>query len=277
MKKFILFSFIAVLGLSQTAWADSFLPSTQYARGEKFLPAPIDTASQRFAADWLMYTWGKTQRNKSRATDAKSDNNTSAMQLCKSFTPAFGYTLSINKTPKIYALINKVRNDIMSATTSAKAAYMRKRPFDQFNETSLISTSEASLKKTGSYPSEHAALGWGVSLILAEINIARQDSILSRGYQCGQSQVILGFHYQSDVEAGRCVGTAAVARLHADENFAAELNAAKKEYEDLVTGVNAPAYTPQSTGQRYDLQGNEIDQSPQNGIYIQDGKKYKEK
>jgi acid phosphatase (class A) len=68
-------------------------------------------------------------------------------------------------------------------------------------------------------------------LVLAEINPANQVAILKRGYEMGESRIICGFHYRSDVDAGRIVGAAVVARLHANDAFMEQLAKAKKEFE----------------------------------------------
>ena len=44
-------------------------------------------------------------------------------------------------------------------------------------------------------------------------------TILQRGIAFGQSRVICGAHWQSDVDAGRLVGSAAVAKLHANADI----------------------------------------------------------
>ena len=72
------------------------------------------------------------------------------------------------------------------------------------------------LSTNGSYPSGHTAIGWATALVLAEINVDRQNEILKRGYEMGQSRVICGYHFQSDVDAARLVASAVVARLHAN-------------------------------------------------------------
>ena len=53
--------------------------------------------------------------------------------------------------------------------------------------------------------------------------------ILARGRAFGESRNICNVHWHSDVVEGRLVGSAAVARLHADPAFHAELEAAKAE------------------------------------------------
>ena len=49
----------------------------------------------------------------------------------------------------------------------------------------------------------------------------------------GESRVICGYHFQSDVDAGRLTAAGAVARLHADPGFIKQLNKAKKEFARL--------------------------------------------
>lgn len=100
-----------------------------------------------------------------------------------------------------------------------------------FNEPSATPGDEPALRKNGSYPSGHTAIGWATALVLAEINPARKAEIIQRGYDFGQSRVICGAHYQSDVDAGRIVGSAVVAALHADKGFQKQLAKAKKEFK----------------------------------------------
>ena len=69
--------------------------------------------------------------------------------------------------------------------------------------------------------------------MLTELNPDRQDEILERGFQMGESRVICGYHFQSDVDAGRITGAGIVARLHADPNFTKQLDKAKKEFSRL--------------------------------------------
>ncbi len=73
--------------------------------------------------------------------------------------------------------------------------------------------------KKCSYPSGHTTLGWTTALILCEIDPAAQDALLKKGFEYGQSHVIAGFHWQSDVDAARVVAGAAFARLHTSKAY----------------------------------------------------------
>ena len=92
---------------------------------------------------------------------------------------------------------------------------------------------EEGLRKDGSYPSGHTAIGWAWALILCEIVPDRTDAILARGREFGQSRVICNVHWQSDVDAGRMMGSATVALLHADDGFLADVTNAKAEVKNL--------------------------------------------
>ena len=89
------------------------------------------------------------------------------------------------------------------------------------------------LSTNGSYPSGHTSIGWATALVLTEINPSDQDKILKRGYELGQSRVICGYHWQSDVDAARIVGSAVVATLHSNPQFTQQLEKAKQEFTGL--------------------------------------------
>lgn len=116
------------------------------------------------------------------------------------------------------------------ATRHAKNHYMRVRPFSFFHEMTCNPEQQEELSTNGSYPSGHTAIGWATALVLSEINPDRQNEILKRGFEMGQSRVICGYHFQSDVDAARIVASGVVARLHANDAFMKQLQKAKAEF-----------------------------------------------
>ena len=110
---------------------------------------------------------------------------------------------------------------------------MRIRPFAYFKESTCRPEDEATLSTNGSYPSGHTSIGWATALVLAEVNPARQSEIIKRGYEMGQSRVICGYHWQSDVDAARVVASTVVATLHSNSEFNAQLAKAKAEFQRL--------------------------------------------
>jgi acid phosphatase (class A) len=72
-----------------------------------------------------------------------------------------------------------------------------------------------------------------MALLATEINPEAQDELLKLGYEWGESRIIIGYHWKSDVEAARCLASAVYARLHADEEFLADMAAARLEFKRL--------------------------------------------
>lgn len=211
-----------------------FLQADEVANSLELLPAPPQPGSILWMNDEAQYQWGKLQRNTPRGDQAAADARVGGDGVPNAFSEAFGIKISKETTPEIYKLVLGMREDAGDlATRTAKNHYMRVRPFAFYHETTCNPEQQQELSTNGSYPSGHTAIGWATALILSEINVDRQNEILKRGYEMGQSRVICGYHFQSDVDAARLVSSAVVARLHANKNFMAQLEKAKAEFAKL--------------------------------------------
>lgn len=235
MKKTILLSSALLVALALSAKdnahkRETYLDLEQVANSITILPPPPAFGSEKFANDSIWYEWGKQQRNTPRGELAASDADIDAAGVATAMSEAFGMEISEQNTPELYKLLSTMREDAGDLSTRlAKNYYKRQRPYVHFKEHTCRPDHEAGLSGNGSYPSGHTAIGWSVALVLAEINPANQDAILKRGYEIGESRVICGFHYRSDVDGGRITAAAVVARLHADAAFQKQLAKAKKE------------------------------------------------
>ncbi len=156
-----------------------------------------------------------------------------------------GVDINEEKTPQLYRLMQKVLTDAGLSTYGVKNTYNRTRPFVIHNEGTCSPDQESLMRADGSYPSGHTAAGWGWALILAQINPERADALLKRGIEFGQSRVICDAHWQSDVDAGRIMGAATVARLQADPGFLADIEGAKAE----VKAAKAKPSVSECTGE----------------------------
>ena len=196
-----------------------------------YLPAPPDMLSPQYADDFAQWQWGKTVRPTDRGQQANDDSQWGINGMIRVHQETLGFEISKEKTPAIYRLLYNVLWTENLSTHNAKRKYMRTRPFAQYNEhTWGRFDNERELRFNGSYPSGHTALGWATALVLSEMVPELQDTLLRTGFQYGESRVIVGAHYQSDVDAGYLCGSTAVAVMHASEYFQKDLAAARKEY-----------------------------------------------
>ncbi len=206
-----------------------FLPVDQYASVRKFMAAPPDTADMRYFKDIYGYWHGKSLRA-TLGEQAVKDAPAWAKDIAANFSEAFGYEISEKTLPKLMALLDKMSNDLHAEGKYLKKQGFRKRPYVRFGEKTIIPEEEKSHVKSSSYPSFHTLAGWADALLLSEINPERAEQILKRGFDYGQSRVIAGYHWQSDVDASRVEAAAMLARLHADAAFNKALDEAKKEF-----------------------------------------------
>lgn len=212
------------------------------------LPPPPDAASITFLNDQARYNWGKSMRNTPRGAQASSDANVGGDGVPMAFSEAFGIDITPEQTPEIYKLVVGMREDAGDlGTREAKNHYNRTRPFAFYDEMTCNPAQQEELSTNGSYPSGHTSIGWATALVLAEINPERQNEILKRGYEMGESRVICGYHFQSDVDAGRLTGAMTVARLHADPAFEKQVAKAKAEMKKLKKQGKVAKGTPVPT------------------------------
>ena len=200
----------------------------------KFMPAPPDTFGIQWTHDIMRYYWGKDQRTKNpeRAKKAQEDAVSSIEWLMREFSVPFGLQMSRKETPEIFRLLCDAIFTARNICTDVKKFYARQRPFLRFHESTLTPEEEEFMSNGSSYsyPSGHALKGWCLALLLSEINPERADTLFARAYMYGDSRVIVGAHWQSDVDAGRLAATVAYGKMHTHPLFMKQLEKAKKEF-----------------------------------------------
>lgn len=199
--------------------------------GGIFLPAPPDTCDVEYYDDFVQWQWGKTVRYSERGERASIESQSSTAVMARIFSEALDFKISRTETPAIYNLISRSYHTAEQTSKNPKEKYMRIRPVIRFNE---IPTGQAddleSLRTSGSYPSGHTTRGMAAALVLAEMVPEFQDTILRRGFEYGESRVIVSAHYQSDVNAGYMCASAVVAAMHSVPDFRSDMEAARAEY-----------------------------------------------
>ena len=198
-----------------------------------FLPSPSKPGDPLFEGDLAYYAWGKTVRDSQRGTVAHDDASSSMSYVARRFESALGFLFSADTTPNLVRLLSKSYTTTNNANKKAKDFYKRKRPYVEFSEPTGVPEGERGSRNSASYPSGHSTRGWTMALVLAEIFPEKAEQILKVGYEYGESRVIVGYHYQSDVDAARIAAAAALAVIHANEDFQKDLELAREELRKL--------------------------------------------
>ena len=236
---FWLLAAVLFLGCSTALWgqnAKAYIPVEQLPDLIQCLPAPPAKDSPAFQYDKQRYKWGKQQRkNAERAATAKRDAVWTDEALMTEFSVPFGMELSAQKTPAIWNVVVRGYRNVNEMRVAPKAFYHRIRPFEYFKEPTLTGEDDF-LRGEGSYPSGHTMRATAAALILAQINPEAANAIYARAWEAGESRVIAGAHWQSDVDATRVGAAFGVSVLQTSPEFQADLAAAREEFQRLSIG-----------------------------------------
>lgn len=242
MKKIIIpiiaLAFTASIGVkAQSVEIAPYIEVDNLPKLVNIMPAPPAFSSPEFAYDVVRYCWGKEQRqNPERVAlaiaDAEWDN---LAKLFLQWKDAFGLEINEENTPEIWKLLETSLATTDPMRKETKALYGRQRPFERYNDT-MPSHEEEFLRGEGSYPSGHSLRGWTISLLLAQIAPSHADAIYLRGWDYCNSRVIVGAHWQSDVDASRAAASIGFCALQGSEEFIAQMKRAQAEYIEK-TGI----------------------------------------
>lgn len=214
-----------------------YLKPEQLPSSQAFLPPPPAAGSAAMAADQEAYKSTRKLRDTPRWSLATKDADLTFPNAASVFSCALGMPISQAATPHLNMLLRRVRADASRANDKAKELYKRQRPYLAYGDASCTPNEK---HKEDSYPSGHSSIGWAWALVLAEIAPDRADAIFARGLAFGESRVICGVHWLSDIQAGRVVGASTVSILHTDPVFRAQLELARKEIK-AARGAGAKA------------------------------------
>lgn len=210
-----------------------YLPAGDLPDGLALVPPPPSEGSAALARDLEGAQRAIAQRGKARWTLATSDAELFTPGATAFLSCAAGRQIDQAATPATFQLLTRAAIDFSSSTSSAKDRYQRPRPFMVNGQPSCTPDAETYLRRNGSYPSGHSAIGYGWSLVLAELIPARTTALIARGRAFGDSRRICNVHWLSDIEEGRVTATATYVRLRSSQSFLTDLQAARDELTAL--------------------------------------------
>lgn len=232
MKRILMLLLFAALTVSLRAqeWTPHYyLPVEQMPDATRFLPDYPRPGSPLFTSDSLAYQQAKQLRHTARGQQAVADTSLYVSHFMQRFGEAAGISLTPEQYPILAQFLDDSYTTIRLSVKKAKTAYSRHRPYQHFGEPTPVPSQEEPDDHT-SYPSGHAIRAWGAALVMVAVDPEHQDAYLQAGYELGQSRVIVGFHYQSDVDAARLAAGAGFARLVADKKWQRDLRRAQREF-----------------------------------------------
>ncbi|MCX4198801.1 phosphatase PAP2 family protein [Methylobacterium organophilum] len=201
----------------------------------QFLPSPPAHDAPLDKADRAAFSSTRALKGTPRWELAANDVSEGAAAVLENFACVLGTRIDQARVPAVINLLERARLDLARATRGPKVHYRRLRPFVG-NEAPICVQRSQALADSFSYPSGHATQGWAYALILASLVPEKATPILARGRAYGESRIVCGVHWLSDVAAGRLTGTAVFAALMGDATFRADLDRARAELRAALAG-----------------------------------------
>ena len=280
MKKFFLLAAASLLAVvdvnAQLEAAKPYKELSQLPNLLQIMPAPPSFESAEFANDVVRYGWGKQQRLDPErldmaVADAEWFDHTKVYLRWKD---AFGLEISPAETPEIWKLLEASLATTDPMNHETKDFYLRQRPFERFGD-DMPTDEEEKVRGRGSYLSGHCMCGWVISLVLAQVAPERANQLFIRGLEYGDSRVIVGAHWQSDIDASLTAGSIGFCALQGCEEFVAQMKKAQQEYKEKTsqTAVNSVKTAEQTATRAYRLDGTPAT-STTRGVIVTGQKKF---
>ena len=206
----------------------------------RLLPPPPALGSPAEKADRATFKATRKLEGQPRWTLSTSDAVASPAAILADFGCALGADLDASNAPKVLEVLSRISRDVRPVIDPPKDLFARKRPFVG-GKSHICVPRDASLEASASYPSGHATTSWASALVLAELAPDRATEILMRARAYGESRVVCGVHYPSDIEAGRTGASALIAVVHSDPVFRADMDQARAE---LAAARTAGGHVP---------------------------------
>ncbi|WP_249110233.1 acid phosphatase [Neokomagataea anthophila] len=227
----------AVTGVAMAA--PQPLPDSAAPDARIVLPPPPVPGSAAQQDDDRVFHATRALKGTARWELATRDADLNPAHLVADFSCAVGHTLDLSKAPHLQAVLARLAPATMHRTSEVKDMWHRTRPFVG---TGLpICTSPEGLGLHSSYPSGHTTAGFGMALLLARLMPEHATAILQRGRVFGESRVVCGVHWKSDVQAGYLNASTEMDTLLSNPALQDDLAGAKDELAaQLATSSAAP-------------------------------------
>lgn len=206
-----------------------YLDPKQLADSLALLPAPPAPGTPAFANDEAVHAAARKLRGTPRWDLAAVDAELMKPSALETFSCALGVPVNGTDTPNLARLLKRTLVDGGLSTYGAKNHYQRTRPFVVHDEDTCLPKDEAGLRKDGSYPSGHTAIGWTQALVLAQVAPAQADALFARGRAFAESRLVCNAHWQSDIMEGKVIASATFALLQTNATFRQDVQLAAED------------------------------------------------
>ncbi len=167
-------------------------------------------------------------RSPERVVVAQADDKETVFR----FLVVFDRPLTSEQLPKTAAFFRKLTSEGSAPISAAKVAFGRPRPYAVAKDLERVCPPDTFANR--SYPSGHTSVGYLMGVVLAAMVPEKKEAIFARAQEYGESRMVCGVHYPTDVEAGRIAGTVLAAAAMKTPEFQRDFAAARTELRSAL-------------------------------------------
>ena len=175
------------------------------------VPAPPAVTSEQARAELAELRRLQKERSSIASTAIQYYNGVPATERWNelAFALARAEKRSANSQARLAAILHTALHDAVVATWAAKYQFNRQPPSQVAKDVAVVVTiaGEGSALEP-SYPSEHAAIAGTATAILAAFFPKEEANLKAMVDELGQTRLLMGVNYRSDLEAGLALGQA---------------------------------------------------------------------
>jgi hypothetical protein len=187
------------------------------------LPPPPVAGSAQAKAELAELHAAEDARSTDDEADARRDGDTKNATI---FAEVLGSRFDLAKLPATSALLTLVRESEKATVDLGKTEFRRPRPYAI---DPLLKSCKRNEDPLSSYPSGHTSMAYSMGEVLAGLVPEKAGPLLARAQRYGQSRIVCGQHFRSDVSAGQMLGLLIAERLMAKPAFQAGFVLARAE------------------------------------------------
>ncbi|WP_225063408.1 acid phosphatase [Komagataeibacter rhaeticus] len=205
-----------------------------------FVPPPPPPGSEMDHGDRAIFDATRKLKGTERWALAAHDSDLATPALLDDFSCAAGFRLDAARAPHLATLLERMKVFIKPIVSTEKKHWHRNRPFVEMPEAPLCLARPPGEEPSFAYPSGHTTDGWATALLLARLMPERATGIMERGRIFGESRVVCGVHWATDVWAGYMNGATLFSLFASAPDMAPLFAAAQADVAALAKTPAAP-------------------------------------
>jgi acid phosphatase (class A) len=186
-----------------------------------YLPAPPADNSPQTQAEIRELLDIQAKRTPEQAQAAIADAQESVWR----FADVLGEHFTASNLPQVDAFFARIAATEAAVDDPAKKFWHRSRPYLVSGEVKPLVARSSS----GSWPSGHAALGYTMAMLLADMVPEKRDALFARAAQYAENRLVVGVHYRSDTVMSRTAAALMVQKMHQLPEFTEQFQQTKTQ------------------------------------------------